>query len=301
MADFRTDLAVEAREIWEKSAGKAETLPGVEVCTRDLSGFEVTSVKITCEEGENALGKPRGEYVTLELDELLRREDDAFSRGASALAGEIRSLLKLGGGESVLVAGLGNEAVTPDSIGPKCTKYTMATRHLAQYMPQQFGTWRRVSVIETGVLGTTGLESAEIVRAVCEKLKPDRVIAVDALCSASVSRVCRTVQLTDAGIVPGSGVGNSRAAINESTVGVPVIAVGVPTVTDAATVAAELSELAGISPPDESKLRSVSQGMIVTPREIDVRAGDISKLIAYGINLALHDGLTVADIDMFVS
>lgn len=301
MADFRTDLAVEARELWAKSAAETDNLRGVEVRTRDFSGFEVTAVKITGEEGEKALKKPRGEYVTLELDELIRREDDAFSRGASALAGELRSLLRLASGDSVLVAGLGNESVTPDSIGPRCTKYTMATRHLAQHVPEHFGTWRHVSVIETGVLGTTGLESAEIIRAICEKLGPDRVIAVDALCSASVSRVCRTVQLTDAGIVPGSGVGNSRAAINEGTVGVPVIAVGVPTVTDAATVAAELSELAGFSPPDEGKLRSVSDGMIVTPREIDVRAGDISKLIAYGINLALHDGLTVADIDMFVS
>ena len=296
--DFRTDLAIEAKEIWEKTAADTSVIPGAEADTRNLSGFKTTTVRILDERGEKELCKPKGTYITIELDEFIRREQDSFSRGVSVLASELRSILKLTPGETVLVAALGNEAVTPDSIGPRTAKYTMATRHLAEALPEQFDSFRRVSVLETGVLGTTGIESAELIRAVCASIRPDRVIAVDALCSGSVSRVCRTIQLTDAGIIPGSGVGNARAALNSRSLGVPVTAIGVPTVVDAATVAAEVFSLAGETAPDEKKLREVSGGMIVTPREIDVRADDISKFIAYGINLALHDGLSIEDIDM---
>ena len=297
---IRTDLAAEARELWQKSAGRTSQLPGVEAHTRSLRGFETTTVRILDERGERELCKPMGEYVTIELDAFLRREEEAFSRGAEAVAEELRRLLCLSPGETVLVAGLGNPAVTPDAVGPTAVRYVMATRHLARALPEQFGSWRRVSVMGTGVLGTTGMESAELIGAVCARLRPDRVVVIDALCSGSVSRVCRTIQLTDAGIVPGSGVGNARAALNTRTLGVPVTAVGVPTVTDAATVAAELVSLAGMTPPEEEKLRAVSEGLIVTPREIDVRVRETARLLAYGINLALHDGLTVGDVDLFV-
>jgi len=297
---IRTDLAAEARELWEKSAGKTTELPGVEAHTRSLHGFETTTVQILDERGAYELCKPVGAYVTVELDAFLRREEEAFERGAQAVAEELKRLLRLSPGETVLVAGVGNPAVTPDALGPAAARYVMATRHLARTMPEEFGGWRRVSVLGTGVLGTTGMESAELVGAVCDRLRPDRVVVIDALCSGSVSRVCRTVQLTDAGIVPGSGVGNARAALNSRTLGVPVVAVGVPTVTDAATVAAELVELAGMAPPEEEKLRAVSDGLIVTPREIDVRIRETAKLLGYAVDLALHDGLTVGDVDMFV-
>lgn len=296
----RTDLALEAKELWDESAGEMTELSGVEAFTRQENGYAVTTVKILDERGAQELCKPIGTYVTIELDSLLRREESAFSLGAEAIAQELRAVLRLREGDSVLVAGIGNAAITPDSIGPKTARATLVTRHLTEHAPEHFGGFRQVSVIETGVLGTTGMESAELLRAVCEKLRPACVIAVDALASRRVSRMCRTVQISDTGIVPGSGVGNSRLALDEESLGVPVVAVGVPTVVDAATMAADLASDAGVCEPDLEKLRGMSDGMIVTPREIDVRTGEISKLVAYAINLALHDGLTVEDVDMLV-
>ncbi len=296
----RTDLALEAKEIWDEEAADKTKLTGVEALTTQKNGYTVTTVRILDERGAEELCKPMGTYVTVELDAYLRREESAFTRGAEAIASELRDVLKLRSGDSVLVAALGNPAITPDSIGPKTARATMVTRHLPEQVPEHFADWRRVSVIETGVLGTTGMETAELIKAVCEKLRPDCVIAVDALASRRVSRVCRTVQISDTGIVPGSGVGNSRGALNKESIGVPVIAVGVPTVVDAATLAADLAESAGIDGIDDDKLRAAGVGMIVTPKEIDVRSGDISKLVAYGINLALHEGLAIEDIDMFV-
>jgi spore protease len=296
----RTDLAMEAKEMWDEQAAEKTKLEGVEASTEQKNGYSVTTVRVLDERGEKELCKPIGTYVTVELDAYIRREESAFLHGAETLATELRSVLKLKNNESVLVAALGNPAITPDSIGPKTARATMVTRHLTEQAPEHFAGWRQVSVLETGVLGTTGMETAELIKAVCEKLRPDRIIAVDALASRRVSRVCRTVQIADTGIVPGSGVGNSRGAVNKDSIGVPVIAVGVPTVVDAATMASDLAESAGVAELDDEKLRDAAEGMIVTPKEIDVRSGDISKLVAYGINMALHEGLTIEDIDMFV-
>jgi spore protease len=290
----RTDLAVEAREIWQESAAEKETPPGVDVQEETISGFPVTTVKIVNEQGAKELCKPVGTYVTVETDVYLRREDNTFSIGAQVLAQQLRALLQLKPGDTVLLAGLGNAAVTPDAVGPLTARHTLATRHLTASMPERFSAFRSVSVIETGVLGTTGVESAELLKSICGGVEPDCVIAVDALASRSLDRVCRTVQLTDTGIVPGSGVGNSRAALNREALGVPVVAVGVPTVVDAATLAADLT---GAPRPQEGPAAS----MIVTPRDIDAVVRDISRLLGYAVNLALHDGLTVQDVDMLVS
>lgn len=297
----RTDLAVEARELWHESAEKQTELKGIKSTEKDLNGFKVTTVEILDDEGANALNKPVGTYITIEIDKLVKREDNAFATGAEALESEISGILKLKENDSVLVVGLGNEAITPDAIGPKTAKNTMVTRHLVEKMPDIFGSMRRVSVLVSGVLGTTGIESADFIKAVAEKLRPDHVIVVDALASRKLARICRTVQLADTGIVPGSGVGNSRVAINKETLNVPVTAIGVPTVVDAATLAADLAEQAGAKDVRPEDMSDYGGEMIVTPKEIDSYVNDISKLVGYGINLALHSNISIEDINMFLS
>lgn len=297
----RTDLAVEAKELWRESAEDQTELKGVKSREKDSNGFKITTVEILDDEGARELQKPIGSYITMEIDKLIKREDNAFNLGAETLGAEISALLKLKEKDSVLVVGLGNDAITPDAIGPKTAKNTMVTRHLVEKLPDDFGTMRRVSVLISGVLGTTGIETAEFVKAVVEKLKPDQVIVVDALASRKLARVCKTVQLADTGIVPGSGVGNSRAAINRETLGVPVTAIGVPTVVDAATLAADLAEQAGAKDINPEDMSNFGGSMIVTPKEIDANVSDIAKLVGYGINLALHSDLTMEDINMFLS
>ena len=294
MLKRRTDLALEAAQLWQESAGEAGTLPGVESEEATREGYPVTTVRIRDEAGARALGKPVGTYVTLELDGLARREGDAFGRAARALAAELGALLGLAPGAPALVVGLGNRAITPDNIGPKAADQTMVTRHLVERVPEHFGSFRPVAALATGVLGTTGMESGEVVRAVC-------VIAVDALASRSLRRVCRTIQLADTGITPGSGVGNARAALNAETLGVPVIAVGVPTVVDAATLTCDVLAEAGKGELDPAALQGAGDGLIVTPKDIDTQVHDLAKVIGYGINLALHTGLTIGDVELFLS
>ena len=297
----RTDLAMEAHELWKESAGETTRLEGVEARDTTREGFQVTTVKVLSEAGAAALDKPVGTYVTLVLDGLLRREDDAFPRAARALAAELRALLPAAPGTEVLVVGLGNRAITPDAVGPLAVGNTLVTRHLVEKLPEHFGSFRPVSALAAGVLGTTGVESGELAAAVAAAVRPARVVAVDALASRSLSRLCRTVQIADTGIVPGSGVGNARAALNKETLGVPVIAVGVPTVVDAATLCADVLAEAGRPGLDPGALGSGGRGVIVTPREIDSQVADISKVIGYGLSLALQEGLTVDDVEMFLS
>ena len=188
-------------------------------------------------------------------------------------------------GASVLVVGLGNRAITPDAVGPDAIDSVMVTRHLREQLPEHFGQFRSVAALAPGVLGTTGVESADMIRALADRLHPDAIIAVDALACAELDRLGRTVQLTDTGITPGSGVGNDRTGLSRDTLGIPVAAIGLPTVIDAG----------GFS--DDPRAAQ----MFVTPRDIDAVVRDAAKLIGYGINLALHDGLTIGDVDMFLS
>lgn len=296
MRSRRTDLALEAKELWQESAGEAGQLSGVEARERVREGFPVTAVHILDRRGQDALGKPPGIYVTLTLDGLQRREEDAFGRAVRALAGELAALLpSLSPGAPVLVVGLGNRFITPDAVGPKVHDCTLVTRHLVEQAPEHFGTFRPVASLATGVLGTTGVESGELVNSVCQSIRPACVIAVDALASRSLRRLCRTIQLSDAGIAPGSGVGNHRRALDQESLGVPVIAVGVPTVVDAATLAADLM--------DTEELPDLGAGrdLLVTPKDIDAQVQDLSKVIGYGIGLALQPGLTIGDLDMLLS
>ncbi len=297
----RTDLAVEATELWREEAGQTTRLEGVEARDSLREGYAVTTVRILNAQGAKALGKPVGTYVTLELSGLLRREEDAFPRAARALAAELQGLLDLPEGAPVLVAGLGNRAITPDGIGPKTADHTMVTRHLVEQLPEHFGAFRPVSALAAGVLGTTGMESGELVAAVVERIRPACVLAVDALASRSLRRGGRTVQLSDTGIIPGSGVGNARKALNRDSIGVPVIAIGVPTVVDAATLACDLLSEAGRGDLDPAALSGAGEGLVVTPKDVDAQVADLAKVIGYGINLALQPGLSLADIELLLS
>ncbi len=285
---IRTDLACELRD----AAG--QSLKGVLSERREQEGFRVEEVRIRTEEGARSLGRPVGTYLTLELGGVLRREDGAFSRCASALSRELAPLLPPGEG-CVLVAGLGNRRITPDSIGPGVVRWTLATRHLCEGGEEPFRRLRPVAALAPGVLGDTGLETAEFISSVTARLHPRCVIAVDALASRSLSRLCRTVQLSDTGIVPGSGVGNRRRGLNRESLGCPVLAVGVPTVVDARTLAADIS---GGEPEEMDP--ELSRGLIVTPREIDAQAAEISRLIGYGLNLCLQPGLSIEDLDLLL-
>lgn len=299
MLQRRTDLALEAREIWAESA--QERIEGVEAVESTREGYPVTTVRVTSERGERALGKPMGTYITLELAGLRRREADAFPRAARALAEELKRLLDLKAGDSVLVVGLGNQAITPDNIGPGAVNHTLATRHLVEQVPEHFGHFRPVAALAAGVLASTGVESSELVRAVTDRIRPACVIAIDALASRSLKRVCTTIQLADTGITPGSGVGNHRAALDRKTLGVPVIALGVPTVVDVATLCADVLAEAGKGDLEPEALNGVGSGLMVTPRDIDQSAADLAKVIGFGVNLALQDGLSVEDLELFLS
>ena len=275
---IRTDLALEAKALWEKSAGETTELSGGRARERESEGLPVTQVDILDEQGQAALGKPIGRYVTVELP----RFDRDPRRPARAVAQELRALLPEGEG-GVLVAGLGNRAVTPDALGPRAADRLLLTRHLIANLPAQFGACREVSAVTPGVLATTGIETLEIVRGAVSHVRPSLVIAVDALAAGSMERLCRTVQLSDTGLVPGSGVGNRRAAFSSETLGVPVLSVGVPTVVDASALC-----------------DSADERMIVTPRDIDAQIAWLGSILADAINLALHPSFSAEEIAQFV-
>ena len=277
--NVRTDLASEVVQRLENAS-----LAGLELNEERICGCRVTAVKINGGEASKVLCKPIGNYLTLELDEYIRRRENSFSDAANALSQLMRRFAEIQNAQSFLVACLGNRAITPDAVGPEVSDSLIVTRHLKQSLPQEFAALSSVAVLRTGVLGTTGIESAQSLKALCGLVQPDCVIAVDALASGELDRLCRNVQICDSGIAPGSGVGNDRAELNRESLGVPVIAVGVPTVIDAAAFCA-----------DES-----AAGLFVTPRNIDELVRSVSKLVAYGLNLALHPGLSIADVDMLV-
>ena len=195
----------------------------------------------------------------------------------------------------MLVAGLGNRAITPDAVGPRVHDCTLVTRHLVGRMPEQFGHLRPVASVSAEVMGSTGLESQELVASVCQSIRPCCVIAVDALASRSLDRLCRTVQLADTGISPGSGVGNHRAALDEESLGVPVLAIGVPTVVEGATLAADLLGC------DRLPQSAPGRDILVTPRDIDRQVADLSKILGYAISMALQPGLGLEELELLLS
>jgi len=292
-SQIRTDLAMERWDAARIEHGRGRGVSGVTYRRKTVCGIGVHSMTITDDHGAECLCKPIGQYYTISLKKLIKRCDAGFIDSARCTAHLLRDLLPKR--ERILIACLGNPRITPDSIGPLCAEHLMVTRHLKAYLPEAFEPFAEVSVICPGVLGTTGIESASIVKGAVEAVNPDAVIVIDALAARGLDRLCCTIQLCDTGVEPGSGVGNRRFALNQETLGVPVIAAGIPTVVDAATL---IEDFTGEAPKQESEKAS---SMIVTPREIDSIAADSAKLLAYGINFALHDDLTLEDIDLFVS
>ena len=300
---IRTDLAMEA-------AGIEQQIPGVEVLSDEvLKGVQRVRVTIASEEGEQKLGKKMGTYVTIEAPELAQGDVEVDEGCAKVLADEIRNMAGGAVDGSVLVVGLGNRNVTPDALGPAVCDAVFVTRHIHEYAPdaidERVG---NVSAISPGVLGITGVETGEIVEGVVSRLKPSLVIAVDSLASRSIERVRTTIQVADTGIAPGAGIGNKRMAIDKETLGVPVLAVGVPLVVYAATVAQDLLNAAmeKKTPADVSvkpAMNRVISGlmdtpgadMIVTPKEIDKVVDDLSRIIADALNIALHKNLTLEE------
>lgn len=290
MKERRTDLAEEARELYEEQ-GQGERLSGVRCQEEKRKDLQISRVEIFHPEGAKALGKPCGNYVTITLEDGFQGE--SLENWVDTLAEEIRNLISGHSPQaSVLVVGLGNPAVTPDAIGPKVQRLTAVTRHLVEHLPEYFSHLRPVSAVETGVLATTGVESSQLVRGLVEEISPDLILAVDALASRKLERVCRTIQLADTGITPGSGVGNHRGALNRETLGVPVIALGVPTVVDGATMVADLLGQEG--------LESAGADFFVTPKEIDSHVNKLSKWIAKSINLALHPSLSPEELELIL-
>ena len=300
-ASKRTDLALEARELIQESAETTTEIDGVIAREYKRHGCPVTAVEITSEAGERAMGKPAGKYITVEMQGLMRHEQDAFKRSVQAIADELRPLLPVGGMYGVLLAGLGNRDITPDAVGPLAMQNSIVTRHLVDKMPEEFGHMRPVAAISPGVLGTTGMESAELILGAIQHARPGAVIIIDALTSRRLSRLCSTVQIADSGIVPGSGVGNARAALNQKTLGVPVISVGVPTVVDAVTLMADLTEQAGQPEPDWDQISKFSGGLMVTPKEIDAQVETLARVIGYAVSIALHPEMDVDDVQGFLS
>lgn len=297
----RSDLALEAKELFESSAGKTTRLSGVKAEEDTLFGYPLTRVEILDETGAEALGKPIGTYLTLELSALPQGRDELLraARAVAALLGQLPGLPKTG---PVFVAGLGNRQMTPDALGPKTTDALLVTRHLVDAVPEAFSDFRPVAALAPGVTGTTGVETGELLAGVVQTVRPACLIAVDALAARRQERVCRTIQATNTGIVPGSGVGNARSALDEAHLGLPVLALGVPTVVEAGTLCRDLLEAAGLGAAVEQLAQRAGpeNAWFVTPRSIDSEVETLSKILGLGISAALHGDIPVETVENLV-
>lgn len=321
MYDVRTDLALEAKEIAMQSAGE---IPGIWSETEKDSGITVSRMHIQTEEGAQKIGKMIGHYVTLEVPELRQGDTTLQDKVATSFAREFEAFLKrIGINEtsSVLVVGLGNWNVTPDALGPLVVENIMVTRHYFELMPDQVSPgYRRVSAVAPGVLGTTGIESSDIVQGIVERSKPDLVIAVDALAAKALDRVNTTIQIADTGIHPGSGIGNKRKGLTQNILGVPCIGIGVPTVVYASTIVnntmdmvfahmkkhtPETGQLFGVFGTMEEierlqlvkeVLQPLGHDLLVTPKDIDKFMEDIANIIASGLNASLHEAVDIDNV-----
>lgn len=273
----RTDIALERQEMLPDTDQK-----GIKIKRWEKEKAQVTEIEILNECGADTLQKPIGRYITVDLPEF-SHESELLDGRLTALTESIKNLLPENA-EKILVAGLGNENITPDALGPLCAKGIFSTRHIKGEVMKDLGfsNLKSVSSISTGVLGQTGIETAEYIKGIVNLIKPDAVIIVDALASRRLSRLGKTVQLTDTGITPGSGVGNFRKTIDKTTLGVPVISLGVPTVVDGNTI---VSDLTG----NENKNHKIdAKDMMVTPREIDTIISRAVRLLSLSINCALQ-------------
>ena len=309
--DFKTDMALERRDVYRKANQIENEIPGVETEERkDGENIRITRVKIMDKQGEQAIGKPAGIYVTIDIRNLKMAAEEDIEKAAVSVNKELHEIISkhVQPEDDILVVGLGNLAVTPDSLGPKVVQDIDITRHLLKYAPQYLEeNTRPVSAIAPGVLGTTGIETQEILQGIIEKAKPKMLIVIDSLASKSIERISSSIQISDTGIVPGAGVNNARKELSKNTLGIPVIAIGVPMVVEAATIAAycldlfikKMQEQAKSneflnSLKDEDKYSSIKEALveekfdlIVTPKEIDDLIENMSSIVARGINKSL--------------
>lgn len=285
---LRTDLAVEAREI----AG--ENINGVEFKAYKENNLSISRLKVKNQKAKLALGKEIGTYITIELPSLTDNFSETDKRLVT-IGEEIRRLIPVNG--LVLVVGLGNTEITPDSLGPKASSRVLATRHISGEIARATGLdrLRPVAVIQSGVTGQTGIETGEYILSIVKRIKPTAVVAIDALASRRLERLGCTLQISDTGISPGAGVGNHRTKINAETIGVPVIAIGVPTVVDVQTLASDLLD-DEYTKQTQKLIRPNNRDMIVIPREIDLLTERASRLIGFALNGALQNEFDLPDL-----
>ncbi len=311
------DLALEAKEMVE--SGNNGPIPGVLSEVTEDEGITITRLDIVDEQGSRLMGKMIGHYVTFEVPELRKQDTGLQDRVATRLAQEFAAFLDrigIGKDANVLIVGLGNWNVTPDALGPIVVENALVTRHFFELMPDQVAPgYRNVSAIAPGVLGITGIESSDVVQGIVDRAKPDVVIAIDALASKALERVNTTIQIADTGIHPGSGIGNKRRGLTKEILGVPVIAIGVPTVVYASTIVNNTIDLMRnhikaqngntdqifglINQMDENDrlqlvreaLGPLGHDLLVTPKEIDQFIEDIANIVASGLNAALHEAV----------
>ncbi len=311
MYNFRTDLASERRDLYEKANNLENGIDGIESQKEEInSKIKIERVKILDENGENAIGKPIGTYVTIDVKDLKIATEGEMEKAGEVLTKELKNIVDkhIGSQDEVLVVGLGNIYVTPDSLGPKVINEIEVTRHIINYMPQYVkeGT-RKISAISPGVLGTTGIETVEILKGIVDNIHPKLIIVIDALASRSIERISSSVQISDTGIVPGAGVGNRRSEISIKSLGVPVIAIGIPTCVETAVLVNDSLNLFIEKLQDEAKsndyLNSIKNennyeeikqilmprdyNLIVTPKEIDGLIENMKDIVAMGINNSL--------------
>ena len=310
MYNFRTDLALERKDLFKKN-NNLEEIDGIETEEREINdNLKVSRVKITNKNGEQAIGKPIGTYITIDINKLRMAEEEDIEESAKILSEELRAIINkhVEIKDDILVVGLGNIYVTPDSLGPKVINDIDVTRHIIKYLPQYIDeNTRPVSAISPGVLGTTGIETLEILEGIVQNIKPKLLIVIDALASRSIEGISSTIQLSDTGLVPGAGVGNTRKEISEKTLGIPVIAIGIPTVVESAVLVNDclnlfieklqqdaksndyLNNLKDQDNYEEIKeaLNPSNYNMIVTPKEIDELIENMSNIVARGINMSL--------------
>ncbi|MFU0799713.1 MAG: GPR endopeptidase [Xylanivirga thermophila] len=322
MSNIRTDLAIEARELYAKDH---EEIPGVETEDEESDNIRINRVRITSPLGERQLNKPMGNYITIDAVDIRERDPEYGEMLSRRIGDEIRKIVNLNDHSTTLVVGLGNWNITADSLGPKVVDRMMVTRHIIQLMPDQVDERvRPVCAIAPGVLGITGIETGEIIKGIVDRIKPDCVIAIDALASRSTNRIGTTIQIADTGINPGSGIGNHRMGLSKETLGATTIAIGVPTVVYAHTIGRDslqllIDKLSARTTPGtplygmikelgEDKMDNIVEeiltnnmgDLVVTPKDIDVMMEHISGIIADGINLALHKDVTLEEVHTFL-
>ena len=281
---YITDMADERVDEYKKTYNLSY-IDGIKVETSSNKTHNITTVEVLDENGKKALGKEIGKYITLEIKNVLTLEDKEIEDVTKTLSEALVMLIE-NNINKVMVVGLGNEMVTADSLGAEVIKNINVTRHVIKYMKElvEPGT-REITALSPGVLGTTGIETEEIIEGVVEKIKPDLIIVIDSLASQSISRIGTTIQMGNTGITPGAGVGNRRKALNKNTLKIPVIAIGVPTVVDAEVLLKEMLEKLNISSVRRNK--KVCNNMVVTPKEIDTLITKMTKIISDSINIAI--------------